>query len=428
MSGHIAKAEKELAEYIKKVDVVIEVRDSRIPLSTAHPLVPKWIGNRPHLVAMMRTDQASHKSLVDWKSYYSSEHYTAESKVFFVEGKLGRGIEVLRKHIARAGKDINNKRKKMGILTSRPVRAAVIGYPNVGKSTLINRILRRKLARTRNIAGHTRTMQWIRIGPSPPSKGKGSGKDGGAGGSRGGVERTIELLDSPGVIPAKHVDQYAAMSLAICNDIGQAAYDNQHAATALLDRVLTISRERGGYVNLEKVLKRYRLEPEEGLLGEDILLHIAQTSTQDSLGQAAAKVLGDFRKGYWGHVTLEAPPVMPRRTARPRRGEPLSLVSGAEEQETYGGDREVDIDEDEEDIFGEDDMDDGNSSDYSDAEGEDYSGDLINTSEGDGRNALDLQTGSVDVVATGTSDTLTDKTRKPRKIRVDTDSGPYDGW
>jgi ribosome biogenesis GTPase A len=304
LPGHIAKAEKELAEYIKKVDVVVEVRDSRIPLSTAHPLVSKWIGNRPHLVAMMRTDQASHKSQLDWKSFFSSNHNTSGAKVYFVEGKLGRGIDVLKKHILREGKEINAKRKRMGIISGRPVRAAVIGYPNVGKSSLINRLLKKKMARVRNVAGHTRSMQWLRLGSSTESGGN-----------------TIEMLDSPGIIPAKHVDQYSAMSLAICNDIGQAAYENQDAAMALFDRILAVSRERRGYVNLPKILARYDLQLYEGIDGDDIVRDIADRLFQSSLTQAADKVLGDFRRGYWGCVTLEAPPVSHDEVVAARNGD-----------------------------------------------------------------------------------------------------------
>lgn len=273
----------------------MEVRDSRIPLSTAHPLVSKWIGNRPHLIAMMRTDQATHKSQLDWKSFFSSKHNTSGGKVYFVEGKLGRGIDVLKKHILREGIEINAKRKRMGIMTGRPVRAAVIGYPNVGKSSLINRLLKKKLARVRNVAGHTRSMHWVRLGSAAESGGN-----------------SIELLDSPGIIPAKHVDQYSAMSLAICNDIGQAAYENENAAMALFDRVLQISKERRGYVNLPKILARYELELYEGINGEDIVRDIADKLYNSSLKQAADKVLGDFRRGYWGCITLEAPPTATR--------------------------------------------------------------------------------------------------------------------
>ena len=103
--GHIAKAERELAGFLKKVDVVVEVRDARIPLTTTHPLVPKWVGDKPLIVAVAREDQISTTALNHWKKYYSS-HAAHEGrpdvKVLFVDGKRGAGVIALRKQILKA--------------------------------------------------------------------------------------------------------------------------------------------------------------------------------------------------------------------------------------------------------------------------------------------------------------------------------------
>lgn len=110
--GHIAKAERELAEYLKKVDVVIEVRDARIPLSTAHPLVPEWVGSKPLIVAIARIDQISRKALEEWKKYYSLNalhECRPDAKVFFIDGKLGSGIIHLKKEALKAGVAINER-------------------------------------------------------------------------------------------------------------------------------------------------------------------------------------------------------------------------------------------------------------------------------------------------------------------------------
>ena len=110
--GHIAKAEKELAEYLKKVDVVIEVRDARIPLSTAHPLVPEWVGSKPLIVAIARIDQISRKALEEWKKYYSVNalhECRPDAKVFFIDGKLGSGVIMLKKEALKAGVAINER-------------------------------------------------------------------------------------------------------------------------------------------------------------------------------------------------------------------------------------------------------------------------------------------------------------------------------
>lgn len=141
--GHIAKAERELADYLKKVDVVIEVRDARIPLSTTHPMVPEWVGNRPLIVAIARIDQISKKALDAWREYYTLNPAHAsrpDAKVYFIDGKLGAGVLTLKKQALKAGVAINERREKRGI-QPRAVRAAIIGFPNVGKSALINRLL-----------------------------------------------------------------------------------------------------------------------------------------------------------------------------------------------------------------------------------------------------------------------------------------------
>ena len=137
--GHIAKAERELSDYLKKVDVVIEVRDARIPLSTTHPSVPTWVGNRPLLIAIARIDQISKKALTDWREYYAinpPHPSRPDAKIYFVDGKLGSGILSLKKQALKAGIDINDRRMKRGI-QPRAVRAAVIGFPNVGKYSIV---------------------------------------------------------------------------------------------------------------------------------------------------------------------------------------------------------------------------------------------------------------------------------------------------
>lgn len=110
--GHIAKAEKALAEYLKKVDVVIEVRDARIPLSTTHPMVPEWVGSKPLIVVIARIDQISRRALDGWKKYYSinaPHEGRADAKVFFIDGKLGAGVIPLRREALKAGVTLNER-------------------------------------------------------------------------------------------------------------------------------------------------------------------------------------------------------------------------------------------------------------------------------------------------------------------------------
>ena len=292
--GHIAKAERELSDYLKKVDVVIEVRDARIPLSTQHPKVPSWVGNRPLIIAVARLDQISNQALKDWKEYYAMN--TKENqKVYFIDGKKGSGVLTLRKQILKAGVQHNERRIRRGI-APRATRCAIIGYPNIGKSALINRILGRKMAKSQNKAGVTRSLQWVRIG-----------------GLDGDQSNAIELLDSPGIIPAQHLDQKAALRLAICNDIGEASYDRVLAAGAMADLLIDLHYKRGrDYVQMNKIEERYNI-PFRTYTGEEVVYEIADKFYKGNSISAADKLLGDFRKGHFGIASLEAPPLVSRQ-------------------------------------------------------------------------------------------------------------------
>jgi ribosome biogenesis GTPase A len=289
--GHIAKAERELAEYLKLVDVVIEVRDARIPIATTHPSVPKWVGNRPLIVAITRLDQVSPKALSEWKVYYSKNPAYFErpdAKVFFVDGRSGDGISALKKYAMTSGRALNEKRLKRGI-QPRAVRAAVIGFPNVGKSALINRILNRKVAASRDKAGVTRRLLWVKLGST----------------ATGSQEDAMELLDSPGIIPGgMSLDQDVATKLAICNDIGEASYDRVLVAAAMCDMLNALHVRRGDFVDMAAIVKRYHL-PFSELAGDQIVQQLAQKLCKGNATAAADRLLGDFRKGALGFGSLE---------------------------------------------------------------------------------------------------------------------------
>ena len=289
--GHIAKAERELADYLKKVDVVIEVRDARIPLATTHPSVPEWVGNRPLIVAVARLDQVSSTALSQWKRYYfnnPAHKGRPDTKVFFIDGKIGTGVLALKKEALKAGDEINERRKRKGI-EPRAVRAAVIGFPNVGKSALINRLLGKKMAKSRNMPGVTRSLQWVRLGGSEASQ-----------------EGGIEMLDSPGIIPARQLDQEGALKLAICNDIGEASYDRVVVAAAMCDLLNNLHKQHKNYVGMKKIIERYDM-PFNEMTGEEIVFEVARKNYQGNSISASDKLLGDFRKGFLGYGSLEAP-------------------------------------------------------------------------------------------------------------------------
>jgi ribosome biogenesis GTPase A len=294
--GHIAKAERELADYIKKVDVVIEVRDARIPVSTTHPMVPQWVGGRPLMVVMLRTDQISPFALSEWRRYYESHSAHGEKRlevpVFFADGKSGAGIFAIKRHALKFGETVNERRKRHGI-QPRAVRAAVIGFPNVGKSALINRLLGRRVAKSQNLPGVTRQLQWVRLG----------GSNEGAVGPR---DQLFELLDSPGIIPAKQLSLETAMRLAMCNDIGEAAYDRVIVASSLCDRINELHLTHPRLVNMERIMLRYKF-PFSKMSGDEIVLTLAEKFCRGNAIGGADKVLSDFRSGALGKCSLEIP-------------------------------------------------------------------------------------------------------------------------
>jgi ribosome biogenesis GTPase A len=418
--GHIAKAERELVEYLKKVDVVIEVRDARIPLATSHPLVPKWVGkSKPLIVVVNRIDQISPSALREWKTYYS--HYPPyfdhskesadnelhqESKVFFVDGKTGQGILSLRRQVLKAGVVLNQRRKKRGMLP-RAVRAMVIGYPNVGKSALINRLLHRKLARSYNKPGVTRLMQWIRIG-----------KDGEEAKS---AEESIELLDSPGIIPAKQVDQLDAVKLAICNDIGEASYDRVTVTIAMFELLRRLQKQKPGYVNAAKIQQRFKVDMTQ-ITGDEVINDVAYKLYKDNLISAADRLLSEFRKGMIGKNSLESPPV-DVRTLKPKQPSTTSTKKNNKAAANMHDSIQVDDLEDEED----------EEEDYYEEEEE---GELFMDGDHDGEDigdADDDEASDLGDLNVGDQPSTTTKSKKKDKnvlfnIDIEAGRGKYDGW
>lgn len=269
--GHIAKAEKALQDQLKLVDVVLEVRDARIPLATEHPQVKHWIGSKERVLILNRMDMIPSLVRQQWTEWFRSQN----EEPFFTDAQHGKGTEAITRAAQTAGEKMNQRRRDRGMLP-RPVRAVVVGFPNVGKSALINRLLKRRVVDSARRAGVTRSLRWIRISDQ------------------------IELLDAPGVLPSKLHDQDAAFKLAICDDIGEAAYDNQRVASALMD----LLKHNGVEAALQS---RYDL-PLADLTGEGYLHALAEHRYQNDVERTARQLLNDFRVGQLGAIALELPP------------------------------------------------------------------------------------------------------------------------
>lgn len=282
--GHIAKAEKALKEQLNRVDVVLEVRDARIPMSTLHPKLDEWLAGKKRVLVMNRVDMIVPEVRDRWQQWFRQQGQVA----YYTDAKQGKGVGQIARAAQAAGAAMNQRRKDRGMRT-RPVRAVVVGFPNVGKSALINRLVKRKVVESARKAGVTRQLRWVRISDQ------------------------LELLDAPGIIPSQLEDQVAALKLAICDDIGQAAYDTQRVAAAFVDLIKDLDVAEQSQANTElpvraeALTKRYELDPID-CTGETYLQQLADAKFQGSKEQAARKILTEFRKGVLGKLVLELPP------------------------------------------------------------------------------------------------------------------------
>jgi ribosome biogenesis GTPase A len=276
--GHIAKAEKNLKEQLKRVDVILEVRDARIPLSTHHPQMKEWVGNKARVLVLNRVDMILPQVRSLW-----TEYFQAQGEVpYFTNAQQGQGITAIAKAAQAAGVELNQRRKERGMLP-RPVRAVVIGFPNVGKSALINRLLGRRVVESAARPGVTRQLRWVRISDQ------------------------LELLDAPGVIPSRLDNQAAAVKLAICDDIGEASYDNQLIAGAFVDILNELQEINPHALPGNPLLSRYDLDSIIHT-GEAYLHLLAEHRYKGDVERTARQLITDFRKGLLGTIPLELPP------------------------------------------------------------------------------------------------------------------------
>ncbi len=278
--GHIAKAEKALKEQLKLVDVVLEVRDTRIPLATHHPQVYEWIGSKARLLILNRLDMILPATQQAWMRWFKEQG----EEPYFTDAQAGKGVTAIAKAAQKAGIELNQRRHQRGMLP-RPVRAVVIGFPNVGKSALINRLLNRRVVESAARAGVTRQLRWVRI------------------------SEQLELLDAPGIIPSKLNNQVNANKLAICDDIGDASYDNQRVATVLIELLQQLAITSPDLLPNNPLGTRYDLEAVE-MTAEDYLIALAQKRHAGDVERTARQMLTDFRKGALGAIALEVPPAI----------------------------------------------------------------------------------------------------------------------
>lgn len=274
--GHMAKTRRLLSENLKLIDVVIELLDARIPKSSKNPEIDEIIKSKPRVVVLNKSDLADENISKEWNKWYNANGYTN----IFIDSIKGKGINELKAKLRSLMKDKVERDKQKGRLF-RPIRTMVVGIPNVGKSSFINKIAGKASAVTGDKPGVTRGKQWIRL------------------------NEEIELLDTPGILWPKFDDQEIGLNLAFTGAIKDDIMDIIEVSSNLLE-ILKIS-----YPKL--VAERYKLSSIEDKSGLDILKEAGKkrgciiSGGEVDLTRISAVILDEFRGGKIGHITLERP-------------------------------------------------------------------------------------------------------------------------
>lgn len=274
--GHMMKAKRMMEENIKLIDIIIELVDARIPLSSRNPDIDELGKNKSRLILLNKSDLADDQWNEEWITYFKGLGYA----VVKINSKTGAGMKAIQGAVQEACKDKIERDRKRGIL-NRPVRAMVVGIPNVGKSTFINSFAGKACTKTGNKPGVTKGKQWIRL------------------------NRNIELLDTPGILWPKFSDQDVGLRLAMIGSINDEILNTEELSLELIKFFVefkpTVLASRYELSDLKK-------EPMELLCDIAINRHCLQKGNLPNTDKAAGMLIDDFRRGKFGRITLERPP------------------------------------------------------------------------------------------------------------------------
>lgn len=268
--GHIAKAERALKEKLNLVDVVIEVLDARIPISSSYNDIKKLLGDKPRLLLLNKSDLVDREELKRWVKILAEE---TSCPVLSVDTKSFKCVPQIEKIVQKLSEPRIQAIMAKGLLR-RPARVVVVGLPNVGKSSIINKLTKSSKTKVGAKAGVTRQQQWVRINPN------------------------IDLLDTPGIIPMKQDDQMKAKKLAFVNSVSENAYSVELVAKELLD--LVSQNEK-----YAQIFKDYY--GVENLTVEDIAIkrNWLRNSAEPDTERCAGYIMKDFRDGKIGKFILD---------------------------------------------------------------------------------------------------------------------------
>ncbi len=271
----MAKAKRAILEDLKLIDVVIELTDARAPLSSRNPDINNMANGKGRIMVMSKSDLAEPSGNDSWTQYFKDEGLDAAC----VDMKSGSGMKRIRSLLMDAAEKKHEKDKRKGIRMQRPVRALVCGIPNVGKSTFINSMAKRNVAKTGNRPGVTKGKQWITV-----SKG-------------------IELLDSPGLLWPKIEDEKAALNLALLGSMNDEAINIER----LVGELISIMAER--YPGILSGMYGVSAGDDATAVLSKMAgsLNMLQKGGEPDLDRARQFLLDSFRNGNYGRMTLELP-------------------------------------------------------------------------------------------------------------------------
>ena len=272
--GHMTKAKRMMQENIKLIDLIIELVDARIPLSSRNPDIDDLAVGKSRIVLLNKSDLADPRYNKEWNAYFTEKG----AHVLEINSKTGSGVKSIQGLVQEACKEKIERDRKRGIV-NRPVRAMVVGIPNVGKSTFINSFAGKACAKTGNKPGVTKGKQWIKL------------------------NKGLELLDTPGILWPKFEDQIVGMRLAFIGSIN--------------DEIIIMEEMACDLINVLKDIYPEALKSRYGLDNLDtpiaVLEGIAESRKCYSKGEeldlvkAANMFIDDFRSGKLGRMTLERP-------------------------------------------------------------------------------------------------------------------------
>lgn len=272
--GHMAKARRLLIDKLGRVDLVVELCDARLPISSRNPTLDQLIRGKRRVLLMCKADLAEQAKTKAWLRYFNAmgisvmEYDTTPAKT-----KQAKAL------IDSAAKEITLRAEQRGM--KKTIRAMVVGVPNVGKSTFINRLYGGSIAMTGDRPGVTKAQQWVKVSPY------------------------LELLDTPGMLWPKMEDKLAAQRLAYIGTIKDAVYDQLQLSINLLEDLMRVMPER--------TMLRYKIK-DASLTGLPLLEAVCQgrgflmRGGEYDLDRGCAIVLDEFREGKVGRITLEQPP------------------------------------------------------------------------------------------------------------------------